>query len=97
MISSDWNFLRPRDAEAEESVRRGWRDVGDGDVDDDGAADRALARVLERWEVGEADETDVVAALADTRLFVPVFAEVSHAEITEDGLVADKEADILKV
>lgn len=63
-------------------------------ADDDGAADRALARVLERWEVGEADETDVVAALADTRLFVPVFAEVSHAEITEDGLVADKEADM---
>ncbi|MDO5618719.1 SseB family protein [Kocuria sp.] len=63
-------------------------------VDDDGAADAALARTLVEWQSGSVAETDVVAALADTRLFVPVMAEVSHSEITEDGLVADKEADM---
>lgn len=62
--------------------------------DDDGAADAALVRSLSDWQHGQADEADVVAALADTRLFVPVLAEVSHSEITADGLVADKEADM---
>lgn len=61
---------------------------------DDGAADAALERTFEQWQNGLVDETDVVAALADTRLFVPVMAEVSHSEITAEGLVADKEADM---
>lgn len=62
--------------------------------DDDGAADHGLAQALAAWRNGEADEATVVAALADTRLFVPVMAEVTHSEITQDGLVADKEADM---
>lgn len=62
--------------------------------DDDGAADAALARALSAWQDGLVGETEVVAALADTRLFVPVLAEVSHSELTAEGLVADKEADM---
>lgn len=61
---------------------------------DDGAADLVLARALDGWRAGELAEADVVAALADTRLFVPVMAEVTRSEITDEGLVADKEADM---
>lgn len=65
--------------------------------DDDGAADHALTLTLEAWRTGTATETDVVAALADTRLFVPVMAEVTHSEITDEGLISDKEADMALV
>lgn len=61
---------------------------------DSGVADAALEEALQRWHRGHDDETDVVAALAGTRLFVPVMAQVSRSEITAEGLIADKEADM---
>ncbi|MDO4254931.1 MAG: SseB family protein [Kocuria sp.] len=66
-------------------------------ADDQGAPDTQLACVLEAWQRAAVDENAVVAALADTRLFVPVMAEVARSQITSDGLVADKEADMLLV
>ncbi|MCD1145130.1 SseB family protein [Kocuria sp. LUK] len=65
--------------------------------DDDGAAAPAVLAALAALRTGEGDESAVVAALAGARLFVPVVAEVSSSTRTEDGLVADKEADMALV
>ena len=79
------------------------RDLGAGTShthlfpDDDGAAAPALLRALEALRAGTGDEAAVVAALAGTRVFVPVVAEVSASTVTEAGLVADKEADMALV
>ncbi|WP_144794183.1 SseB family protein [Kocuria palustris] len=64
---------------------------------DEGRPDPALERALSDRLAGAADEADVVAALAGARVFVPVMAEVSASTITDDGLVADKEADMALV
>ncbi|MFF0904261.1 UNVERIFIED_CONTAM: SseB family protein [Kocuria sp. CPCC 205316] len=65
--------------------------------DDDGAAAPAVLQALQDLRAGTADEASVVAALAGTRVFVPVVAEVSASTVTEAGLVADKEADMALV
>lgn len=65
--------------------------------DDDGAAAPAVLRALEALRAGTGDEASVVAALTGTRVFVPVVAEVSASTLTQDGLVADKEADMALV
>lgn len=62
---------------------------------DDGSADAALAAVLARHAAGEADVAAVVAALAPTRVLVPVLAELEVADVVEHGGHAhtvDKEA-----
>jgi hypothetical protein len=64
---------------------------------DDGAAAPAVLQALAELRAGEGDEAAVVAALAGTRVFVPVVAEVSASTITDAGLVADKEADMALV
>lgn len=64
---------------------------------DDGAAAPALAAALSSWRTGEVSETDVVAALPQCRVFVPIVAEVSQSTITDQGLVADKEAEMALV
>lgn len=64
---------------------------------DDGATPAVLAEALDRFERGEIPEESIVDALAEVRLFVPVVAEVSQSQITDDGLVADKEADMALV
>ena len=79
------------------------RDLGEGTShthrfpDDDGAAAPAVLQALEDLRAGRGDESAVVAALAGTRVFVPVVAEVSASTVTEAGLVADKEADMALV
>lgn len=79
------------------------RDLGPGTShthrfpDDDGAAAPALLRALGALRAGTGDEAAVVAALAGTRVFAPVVAEVSASTVTEAGLVADKEADMALV
>lgn len=66
-------------------------------IGDDGGADAALTRALADRRAGVGDETRVISALAGARVFVPVLAEVSHSTLTDDGLVADKEADMALV
>ncbi|MFI7496854.1 SseB family protein [Kocuria sp. M4R2S49] len=90
---------------AEDTGGQAWagRNLGEGTShthrfpDDDGAAVPAVLRALQDLRAGEADESSVVAALAGTRVFVPVVAEVSASTVTEAGLVADKEADMALV
>jgi hypothetical protein len=52
---------------------------------DDGRADPALAAVLAAHAAGDADVAAVVAALAGTRVLVPVLAELESAETVEVG------------
>ncbi|MCC2335173.1 SseB family protein [Cellulomonas wangsupingiae] len=62
---------------------------------DDGSADPVLADTLARYAVGDGSLADVVAALAPTRVLVPVLAELEVADVVEhDGHAhtVDKEA-----
>lgn len=65
--------------------------------DDDGAAAAVVLEALAALRAGTGDEAQVVAALAGTRVFVPVVAEVSASTVTASGHVADKEADMALV
>jgi hypothetical protein len=76
------------------------RDLGEGTShvhgypEDDGRTPAGVAEALGKFARAELPEEGVVAALAGTRLFAPILAEVSRTELTEDGLVSDKEADM---
>lgn len=59
---------------------------------DDGSADPALAAALAGLREGRTVLADVVAALADARVLVPVLAEVEASATTASGLHVDKEA-----
>ncbi len=62
---------------------------------DDGACDPALAAVLARYATDDATLADVVAALAPTRVLVPVLAELEVADVVvHEGQehTVDKEA-----
>ncbi|MDY6052134.1 MAG: SseB family protein [Rothia sp. (in: high G+C Gram-positive bacteria)] len=64
---------------------------------DDGTTDPALLRAFEAFAAGEVDEVAVVDALRSVRIFAPVVAQLSQAEITEQGLVSDKESEMALV
>lgn len=90
---------------SEDTGGQAWegRNLGEGTShthlfpDDDGAAAPGITSALAAWRERRASETDVVAALPGIRVFVPIVAEVTQSEITEQGLVADKEADMALV
>jgi hypothetical protein len=70
---------------------------GVGDPDDDGAPDAGLTAALAAYADDPAREPDVLAALAQARLLVPVVAVLGEAEVDADGLVRDKSADMAAV
>ena len=90
---------------AEDTGGQAWagRNLGEGTSHthhfpgDQGLAAPQIAAALDAWRAGTADEAHVVAALTGIRVFVPIVAEVSHSELTAEGLVADKEADMALV
>lgn len=59
---------------------------------DTGAADPALAGVLQRHAAGDVGVAEVVEVLAGLRVLVPVLAELEEQGATQDGLHVDKEA-----
>lgn len=61
---------------------------------DQGTTDPALQEVFDAFVAGEIDEAAVVDALRNVRIFAPVVAQLSQAEITQAGLVSDKESDM---
>lgn len=71
--------------------------AGAGAPDDTGAADPALAAALAAYAADPEREPEVLAALADARLLVPVVAALGEAETGPDGLVRDKSADMAAV
>jgi hypothetical protein len=68
-----------------------------GPAGDDGAADPGLVRVLAAYDAGEGSDEDVLAALTDARLIVPVTALPVEAEVTADGRVPDRSVDMKSV
>ena len=71
--------------------------AGAGAPDDAGAADPALAAALAAYAVDPEREPEVLTALAEARLLVPVVATLGEAETGPDGLVRDKSADMATV
>ncbi|WP_051247404.1 SseB family protein [Nocardioides halotolerans] len=71
--------------------------AGAGAPGDTGAADPALAAALSAYAADPAREPEVLAALAEARLLVPVVAELGEAETGPDGLVHDKSSDMATV
>ena len=68
-----------------------------GFAGDSGAADEALARVLAAYSRGGDDRPDVLLALQDARLLVPVVAMLGEVEHDERGLAHDKTSDMAAV
>ncbi len=68
-----------------------------GRPDDTGDADPGLAAALAAYAADPAREPEVLAALAEARLLVPVVAELGEAEAGPDGLVRDKSSDMATV
>ncbi|KFD43707.1 SseB family protein [Cellulosimicrobium sp. BIT-GX5] len=63
-----------------------------GFAGDDGSADPALVALLDAYAAGTAPLADVVARLGETRVLVPILAELESAEEGEHGHTVDKEA-----
>ena len=64
---------------------------------DDGLPNEALQEALDALKAGYGPEDDVVDALADARVFVPIVAQTGHTEIGEHGHLVEKEADMALV
>ncbi len=71
--------------------------AGAGAPDDTGAADPDLTAALAAYAADPAREPEVLAALAEARLLVPVVAELGESETGADGLVHDKSSDMATV
>lgn len=61
---------------------------------DDGTAPAALARALAQFHAGTAPVSGVVEALRDTRLLIPLVAELGEAGVNDAGVTVDKHADL---
>lgn len=70
---------------------------GSAYVDDDGAADPALARALGHDGSPAASYPEILAALTDARVLVPVVAVLGEVEHGPDGLARDKTSDMAAV
>ncbi|MDT0301131.1 SseB family protein [Streptomonospora wellingtoniae] len=62
--------------------------------DDDGSPDPAVAARLDAFSRGEAGDRQVLAALGDSRVLVPVVAVADETEQDEDGRTREKSSDI---
>ena len=63
---------------------------------DDGRAPAALAEALRRFRSGEGGQSEVVAALRDARLLVPLLAELGDgdSQVGPHGLAVDKSQEL---
>jgi hypothetical protein len=68
-----------------------------GFADDSGAADPSLTRALAAHAAGRTSSGEVLAALQDARLLVPVVAVLGEVEVDEHGLAHDKSSDMAAV
>ncbi|HSR28125.1 MAG TPA: SseB family protein [Actinomycetes bacterium] len=68
-----------------------------GFADDSGEADPVLAGLLADRARGAASSGQVLAALQDCRLLVPVVAILGEVELDEQGLAHDKSSDMAAV
>lgn len=68
-----------------------------GFAGDTGEADAASAAALAAYALGEVAHGDVLLALQDARLLVPVVAMLGEVEYDERGLAHDKTSDMAAV
>ncbi|MFS4506670.1 SseB family protein [Clavibacter sp. Sh2141] len=61
---------------------------------DDGSAPPALADALARHGRGEAGQADVVDALREARLLIPLVARLGEGGVNDAGLTVDKSAEL---
>lgn len=66
-------------------------------ADDDGSADEGLLAALRGYARGARQYPEVLAALADCRLMVPVVALLGEVEYDAAGLAHDKSSDMATV
>jgi SseB protein N-terminal domain len=64
---------------------------------DDGGMDPRFAAAVELLLTGVGSEHDVVATLAQARVFIPIVAQLAEQTVGENGLVSDKESDMALV
>lgn len=62
--------------------------------DDDGSAPEKLIEAIHRFHGGDLGEADVVDALRESRLLVPLVAHLGETGTTEHGLVVDKSQEL---
>ncbi len=65
--------------------------------DDDGTADAGYLAAVAALQAGDGDEAGVIAALATARVFIPIVAQLAEEAEGQDGLQADKQADMALV
>jgi hypothetical protein len=65
--------------------------------DDDGLADPGYLTAVAALQAGHGDEAAVIASLATTRVFIPIVAQLAEEAEGQDGLHADKQADMALV
>ncbi|MGF9650133.1 SseB family protein [Pseudarthrobacter oxydans] len=65
--------------------------------DDDGTADAGYLTAVAALRAGRGDEAAVVASLATARVFIPIVAQLAEEAEGQDGLQADKQADMALV
>lgn len=65
--------------------------------DDDGTADAGYLAAVTALKAGRGDEAGVVASLATARVFIPIVAQLAEEAEGQDGLQADKQADMALV
>jgi hypothetical protein len=65
--------------------------------DDDGTADAGYLTAVAALQAGRGDEAAVVASLATARVFIPIVAQLAEEAEGQDGLQADKQADMALV
>lgn len=61
---------------------------------DAGAASPAFMDAIHRFRRGEGSQSDVVDAIRESRLLVPLVAELGKTGVTDHGLVHDKSAEL---
>jgi len=61
---------------------------------DDGSAPPALLDIIARFHAGRATAGDVVDVVRESRLLIPLVAELAEAAVGATGLAADKSADL---
>lgn len=64
---------------------------------DDGAIDARFEVAVARLVGGSGSEAEVVASLAQARVFIPIVAQLAEQTIGANGLVSDKESDMALV
>ncbi|TQL48351.1 type III secretion system (T3SS) SseB-like protein [Homoserinimonas aerilata] len=73
---------------------RHFEEVDPAVAEDDGSAPEGLSSALDRFRAGQTDAVEVVDALRECRLLVPLVAQLGESGVNEHGVVVDKSAEL---